>query len=196
MATNRFLTCPDDCNDDLQLGALDIDQDCTNYDLTDSQVCDLLIVPDSAEGDPITWADADPWEAEVDLELIDNSSIDGTKSKLFSGIGGIDEPEEEIAEYPKKKTKVVNKIYTLIYEVKNLSQNQYNTLRQFQCGWTSFKFRYADLGGFLYGGETGIIPKSTNCTFPKGAGNTDKNFARITITWEADGDPDRNYSPF
>lgn len=196
MAQNSFLTCPADCNDDLQLGALDVDQDCTNYDLTDSQVCDLLIVPDSATTDPITWEDADPFEATVDLAEIDNQSIDGTKSKLISGIGGIDEPEVEIIEYPKKKTKVGNRIYTLIFEVKNLSDDQYNTLRQFQCGWTSFKFRYADLGGFLYGGSTGIIPKSTNCTFPKGAGNTDKNFARITITWEADGDPDRNYSPF
>ncbi len=197
MAINTFLTCPADCNDDLNLGALDIDQDCTNYDQYDSQICDFLLTPDSALNDPITWGEISPKTAEVDLDQIDNSSIDGTLSKLFSGIGEIGEPEEVVVNYPKGKTKVVKYIYTMNFRILNLSEDQYDTLRQFQCGWTSFKFRYGSLGGFLYGGPNrGIIPKSARTIFPKGGGDTDKDECILRVTWEANGDPDRNISPF
>jgi hypothetical protein len=196
MGINEFLTCPANCNDDLNLGALDVDQDCTNYDIYDSQICDVLIKPDSALVDPITWGTISPKTAEVDLAQIDNSSIDGTLSKLLSGIGGIAEPEEVVANYPKLKTKVTKYIYTMNFRILNLSEDQYDTLRQFQCGWTSFTFRYGSLGGFLYGGENGIVPKSARTIFPKGEGDTDKDECILRITWEANGDPDRNISPF
>lgn len=193
---NTFLICPDNCNEDLLLGPFDEDQDCTNFPLYESQVCDIIIKPDAALVNPFTWADADPWECVVDLEQIVNSSIDNTFSKKFSGIGGIAEPEEIIEVYPKKKTKVTGRIYTLVYDVLNLTQDQYNTLRQYQCGWTSFRFWYVSLGGWIYGGANGIEPISAKTTFPKDAADNAKDKCILTIVWQADGDPDRNYSPF
>ena len=193
---NSFLICPADCNDDLNLGPLDEDQDCTNYNLFKAQVCDIIIKPNSAANSPIIWEEASPYEAQAVLEEIDNASIDGTKSKKFSGIGGIAEPEEIIENYPKEKTKVTGRTYTLIYDVLNLTDDQYYTLRQFQCGWTSFRFWYVSLGGFIYGGTDGIEPKSVKATFPKDAADGAKDKCTITIVWEADGDPDRNHTPF
>ena len=41
-----------------------------------------------------------------------------------------------------------------------------------------------------------ITNPSVDCDFISGEGRDDKAYATITITWEADGDPDRGVSPF
>lgn len=189
---NTFLTCPADCDTALMLGAIDVNQDCTNYVQKYSQVCDLIIQPDGANA-PLDWASA-PTVTAVANE-VDNASTAGTFSKHVIGEGGIAVPEKIIDEYPKRKTKTNFRVYTLTFVVKNLSDDQYDFLRQLQCGSDAFKIWYANVGGHIFGGSTGIDILSIDADFPLSEGRDDKESATLTITWEADGDAQRGNAP-
>ena len=183
------ISCPDDCADVNLLPAIAADQDCTGYTQTLSQVCDLYIIPSAA---PDIFADwDDPGTIAAVADSVDNTVADNTKAHWLVGIGGVAEPEETVAEYPKLQRKVTERLYTLTYRVLNLVAAQYNYLRQLQCGDTGFTFYYSDLGGYTYGIEGGLVPNSVDVDFPHGGGNSDKNVGIITITFRANGDPDR-----
>lgn len=189
---NTFLTCPADCDTALVLGAIDVNQDCTSYQQKYSQICDLIIQPDSANA-PLDWTGA-PTVTAV-LNEVDNASALGTFSKHLVGEGGIPAPEKVADEYPKRKTKVNFRLYTLTFLVKNLSDAQYDFIRQLQCGSTDFKIWYANVGGHIYGGTTGIDVLSIDADLPLSEGRDDKESATITITWESDGDAQRGDAP-
>lgn len=189
---NTFLTCPADCDEALVLGAIDVNQDCTNYQQKYSQVCDLIIMPDGATA-PLNWASA-PTVTAVTGE-VDNADTVGGVSKHLVGEGGIAVPEKIADEYPKRKTKVNNRLYTLTFTVKNLSDDQYDFCRQLQCGSTAFSIWYANVGGHIFGGANGIDILSIDCDFPLNEGRDDKELAIITVTWESDGDPARGNAP-
>ena len=189
------ITCPDDCTDVNLLPAITAEQDCTGYEQTLSQVCDLYILP-SLTADIFTdWNDGTSNAAQDDGVGIDNANTDNTKAKWLVGIGGVAEPAETVTEYPKLQRKVSERLYTLTFRVLDLVQTQYDFLRQLQCGDTGFKFYYGDLAGFVYGIQGGLSPLSVDVDFPKGGANTDKNAADITLTWRSNGDPDRNENP-
>lgn len=189
---NTFLTCPADCDTALTLGAIDVNQDCTSYQQKYSQVCDLIITPDSANA-PLDWTGA-PTVAAVAGE-VDNSDVTGAKSKWLVVEGGVPVPEKVTDEYPKRKSKTSFRVYTLTATVKNLSDEMYAFLRQLQCGDTSFVIWYANVGGHVFGGANGIDIASIDVDFPLSDGRDDKESAIITITWDADGDPDRGDAP-
>jgi hypothetical protein len=186
------ITCPDECTDVLLFPAIAAEQDCTGYEQTLSQVSDLYILP-SDTGDIFTdWSSTAANATPGAGVGVDNTNDDNTKAKWLVGIGGVAEPEEIITEYPKLQRKVTERKYTLTFRVPNLVQEMYDFLRQLQCGDTGFTFYYADLATYVYGVEGGLAPESVDVDFPHGAGNDDKNVAIITLTWTANGDPDRH----
>ena len=189
---NTFLTCPADCDTALVLGAIDVQQDCTTYVQKYSQVCDVILQP-TAGNAAFDWTGA-PTVAAVTGE-IDNTDVTGTKSKHFVGEGGIAVPEKTADEYPKRKSKTNFRTYTLPFTIKNLSDAQYAALRQLQCGSTSFRLTYANVGGHIFGGATGIELLSIDVDFPLSEGRDDKETAILTLVWEADGDADRGDAP-
>lgn len=191
MLNITLITCPDDCADVNLLPAIGADQDCTGYTQGLSQVCDLYIVPSGA-GDIF-----DAWEDPLvaTAASVSNTTADNTKAHWFVGEGGVAEPEETIDEYPKLKRKISERLFTLTFRIKNLVQAQYDALRQFQCGDTSFTFYYGDLADYVYGVDGGLSPESVDVDFPKGGGNTDKNVAIITLTFLSVTDPDRFANP-
>lgn len=187
------ITCPDDCTDVSLLPAIVNEQDCTGYTQTLSQVCDLYIIPSAASDIFSDWDDPEAIASVNDT--VDNTQSDNSTAHWLVGIGGVAEAEETVTEYPKLQRKVTERLYTLTFRVLNLVQAQYELIRMLQCGDTSFKFYYADLGGYVYGVLGGISPNSVDADFPHGAGNTDKNVGIITITFRANGDPDRRVMP-
>lgn len=189
---NTFLACPADCDTALTLGAIDTNQDCTSYAQKYAQISDLIIKPDAANA-PLNWTGA-PTVAAVAGE-IDNTNTDGTKSKWLVGEGGIVAPDKVVDEYPKRKTKVNFRTYTLTFNVKNLGDDQYDFLRQLQCGSTDFKIWYANVGGHIFGGANGIDILSIDCDFIYSEDRNAKEIATVTITWESDGDPARGNTP-
>lgn len=189
---NTFLTCPADCDDELLLGAIPVEQDCTSYDIEQSQVAGIIIVPAGAP-DPFASFSTTPTYVAAS---IDNTVTDNSKSKHLVVIGGIAAPEKQRIEYPKGKSKNGDRTYTLLARHFQLSGGGYETTKQFQCGWTGFTFYYYDRAGLVYGKQGGIVPSFADADFPKGEGEADRNYALLTIQWKADGDPIRKPNPF
>jgi len=190
---NDFISCPADCDEAFLFGSIPIDQSCTTYDQPFSQVCDLIIRPTGAAA-PLDYTDP-ALPLAVALE-IDNTNIDNTKSKHLIGEGGVAVPDKEVGEYPKRQTRITNRAYALVFNIKNLTPSMYAFLQALQCGPTNFTFYYATVGGRLFAPVEGIEPTSIDVDLPLGEGRDDKEIGTITITWDADGDADRGASPF
>lgn len=188
---NTILSCPADCTTALQLPAIGAEQDCTNYNQSLSQISDLYIRPDGAPDIFATWATVPTYVA----ASVDNTVTDNSKTKWITGIGSVPPAEKEVTIYPKRKSKVTNRTYTLTLRVLNMTDTQREFCRRLQCGWTGFTFYYGDVSDYVYGVTGGLKPKSVDCDLPLEGEDTSKAYATITIVWEANGDPDRKVNP-
>lgn len=195
---NSFTTCPADCDDDNLLPAIAAIQDCPSYEQVKSQVHTLYLMPQVAgvsSADPFTNFATTPTAT---ASAIDNTATSNLKAKFLVGDGGVAEPAETVLDYPMNQEKVIERLYSLVFNIRNLSQAQYDFLLQVQCGNTDIPFYYASGMGttqWVYGKQGGIAPKKVTVTFPKGAGKDDRDFATIKIDWLATGDPDRRVNP-
>lgn len=185
MAINTFLSCPDNCDDDLLLPGIPQDQDCTNWLPKDSQVGDLFIFPKTAPK-PSDWTDPATWAGT--LNNLDTSNAAG---KWLVGEGGVEAIQLTILDLPRKKERVTGRTYLLSFEVDHLNPNMYEFLRAFQCGWTAFTIFYRTIGGRLFGAAGGIIPIAVDVDFPLDDGREEYETAVLGITFEADASPDR-----
>lgn len=195
---NSFTTCPADCDDDNLLPAIPAIQDCANYAQDRSQVHTLYIMPQvggTPSADPFTSFATTPTAT---ANAINNTTTDNTKAKFLVGEGGVAESTEVVLEYPMLTEKVVERDYQLVFNIKNLVQEQYDFLLQVQCGNIDLTFYYAsgmEANQWVYGKQGGIVPRKVTVSFPKGAGKDDRDIAIIKIDWKATGDPDRRINP-
>ncbi len=191
--TNSLLTgCPDACDDDFTLPAAAADQACTNYAQGRSQLNRLYIVPNGASDIMADWATTPTYSS----GSIDNTTSDGSKAHYFVGMGEVAVPEKTVLDFPDLKRKTESRLYSATFRVPNLSTAaEYDRLRKLQCGDTNFTFYYGDLADWIYGKSGGLVPESVDVDFPHGGGNDDRTVATVTITWRADGDPQRRVNP-
>jgi hypothetical protein len=196
---NTFVDCPADCDEDNLLPAIPEIQDCTNYEQVRSQVHTIYLMPQVAgvsSADPFTNFATTPT---VTASAVDNTNADNTKAKFLVGEGGIAAPTETLVEYPMLGEKVEERLYELVFNVKNLVDAQYEFLQQLQCGNIDITFYYASgmaATQYVYGVQGGIEPRRVTVTFPKGGGKDDRDLAIITIAWLAKGDPFRRANPY
>ena len=197
---NSFTTCPANCTDNNLLPAIPAIQACASYNQDRSQVHTLWIRPKvsgTSAADPFTSFATTPT---ITASAVDNTNADNTKSKFLVGEGGVAEPSEVVLEYPMLEERVTERLYQLVFNIKNLTQTQYDFLLQLQCGNVDFTFYYASgltaTGAWVYGQQGGIVPKKSTVTFPKGIGKDDRDIAIIKIDWLATGDPDRRINPY
>lgn len=176
------VNCPSDCSAHL-LPAIVADQECTSYDLADSQVSGIYFVPPDRDK-PVDWTQPGDWEAVL------NNSTPG-ESKYLVGIGGVAEAEKEVVELFKGKNKVARRTYEVTLTVQNLSDAQYEFLRALQCGDTSFTFWFENMGGHLFGGPSGIKPSYADCDLPLSSDRTAYEDATVILRFDARTDPDR-----
>jgi hypothetical protein len=187
---NKFTTCPD-CDEDLLLTAIDEDQNCTTYEIEDSEVSDIFIRPDGAPDIFASWSTTPTYVA----DSVDNTVTDNTASKWLVGIGNVAVANKTETPYPKGKMKVTVREYPLVMRISNLSDAMYNFLRKFQgCGWLGWKFYYVDKANKLYGIAGGLEPSFVDVDFPLAEGG--KKEAILTIRFKADQDPERRTSPY
>lgn len=192
---NEWLLCPEDCGDPVTLPAISPNQLCTSYKQRYSQILGIVFVPNGAT-DPIDCTAADCDTAPVIVaDSLDNSDVTGTKSKYVVGEGGIAVPDKIVDEYPARQARTSFRTFTITHTVKNLECDMYDFLRTLQCGDTSFKIYYTTVGGWIFGCPDGISITSVDVDFPHGEGREDKEFATLTITFEATGDPVRYKAP-
>jgi hypothetical protein len=191
MPDNIFTVCPAVCEEDYLLPAHDVDQECVDYDQPLSQVSDVYIRPNGATDPLAAFATTPTYVA----NSIDNSDATGAKTHYFVGEGGVDVPEKLVVQYPKRKERTLERTYTLVHVIKNMSDAQYAALCKMQCGSTNFTFYYADVAGFIFGKQGGIVPSFVDVDFPKGAGRDDRSSATLTIKFKANGDAFRRLNP-
>lgn len=189
---NVFTTCPDDCSEDLQFGAIDVDQDCTTFDTYESQVSDIYIVPKTIalEDHPFDWE-----LGSGDVTKIDNTAIDNSAAHWIVGEGGVGVPEKTRQELAKLKSRISKRLYQLVFNMKNMSTANRNMLLQFQCNPTNFYFYYATVGGMLFGGPGGIDPTFGDADLPLSEARDGIETGILTLEWEAKGDPLRIVNP-
>lgn len=196
MAINVFGTiCPTDCNTTLDLPILDVDQNCTSYELYESQLTDIWIKPFAAVGTPFTgWSDTFS-AITANVTSIDNTSADNSKSKWLVGKGGVPVPDKTTQELAKFKDRISKRTYTVTFTIDNVSDAHYEFATALQCGDASFTFWYGTTH-FIYGNAEGIEPKSVDADLPKADGRDGVEQIVITMTFEAKGDPQRRNNPY
>lgn len=142
-----------------------------------SEIQAVFIIPLSVSVSD--WTDKAVWSA-----IIDNS-VEG-KGKFFKGIGQIAPPEKVRRDY-RKVSKITERSYTLEHLI---PKNDYDFVKNFQCGNIGFKIWYLDVNENLYGGSSGIRPYFVDADLPRlrGEENTDEGI--VFFSWRARCDAD------
>lgn len=197
LQTNNWadLTWPEDCDTDLDLGAIAEDQECFITPKL-SQISDLYITPDNtpAASEPFTWALGVP---SANAAGIDNTATDNTASKVITVKGGVAAPEKVEIAGPKRQFNVIERRYTLDLEIEVTDNSMRELLRQLQSGYTSFKFWFGTLGGNLFGPEAGIRPAKVDAELPLDSADDGREVGRLIIEYiSVNGDPVRNVNPY
>ena len=208
---NTFLTgCIDQCAaGSVATPAIPVAQSCTAEDTVFSQVCRVILIPDSMDVDAVLTAAGetpplDPTNIAHWSAIIDNTNTDGTRAKELVVEGGVDEPDTTEVELPKRQTKVASRLYTMTVTRRFLDDQTYEFFRALQCGDTQYKIFYETVGDRLFGfvdnttnpNDYGIDISSQFPSMPLGSGRDDLELVNWVITWDADGDPDRWDSVF
>jgi len=183
---NTFLTCPTDCGT-LNFPAIDVDQDCTAFEITESEVCGVLIVQDGNY--PTDWTSVAAWEL-----VINNPGTTAADGKYLVGRGGVPVADKTTVELPKNIDRTITRKYALNLNILNMSDQNYEFLRAAQCGDTSIRVWFETVGGFLYGGPTGISPSIVDADLPLNEGRDSYEQGTLLVGWEADGDTARSGS--
>lgn len=136
--------------------------------------------------------------------VIDNDAVDNTKARLLLGVGGVAEHETAVYEGAMLRDFIVERTYTLTFEIPLGEAKTYDFLRNMQRNFLDFRFWYVDLANLLYGTVLvstnatqygGIRPKMVNVQFPKSNARDGRNTATLSIMWSADVEPPRYASP-
>lgn len=188
--------CVDNCTDEFEFLALDVDQNCPG-EINLSQITDIWMKPNSAGAGEVPF---DNWVTTgftvlANPDAIDNTVTDNSKVKWLTGVGEVPASEKQIVSVQKFLKKTIKRVYTLTLTVYNLSNAQYEFLKSLQCNPLNYTFWYGN-SAHVYGKATGIIPTATDVDFPLGAGESDVEMATLTIQWEAKTDPERKSNPY
>lgn len=188
------IDCPSLACDDPLGAASEMLRDCP-ANITRAEV-NTLILQHPTVGVPIlNWpASGETGLVALDI-IIDNTDATDVAKKLFVGSGSVDAPEESTAPLNDGQVHVLDRKYTLVFNMWDITAVTYDYLRQIQCGKAKPKFYFADRGNYLYGIEDGLNPSSWTVHFPKATGDDALNTAVLTITWSSKVDPDRVIYP-
>lgn len=169
--------------EEIILPAISDNQDCAAFELYESQVCGLILTRGTP---PLDWTSAPSWRSVI----LNGASLDEA-AKYLLGIGEIPAPDKTTFEGAKGNDVISSRRYTLTFRVANLTDQIYNFLIPFQCGFTGFRFWVETVGGHLFGGPGGIVPLFCDVDFPSTGG------AVITITWQSRKETGRtDWEPF
>lgn len=151
----------------------------------------------------------DPFELEegavvLVAGVIDNANTDGTKAKAIIGQGGKGDHEAVIYEGAFRRRLISSRTFTIEFSFSVGTAALYNFARALQCNYTSFRFWFEDIGGWLYGpivadgaaGTAGLIPVFVDVQLAAPEGRDDLKVARLSIEFDANVDPGRYATPF
>ena len=198
---NEFLNgLGTDCSTTITLPALATDPWCEPVPGL-SQIWGVVIAPCASDDAFEIVGSAAPTLVSA---VIDNDASTNNKARLLLGVGGVAEHETAVYEGSMLRDFIVDRTYTLTFEIPLGEQKTYDFLRYLQRNFLDFRFWYIDLANLLYGtvldslnttAYGGIRPKMVNVQFPKSNARDGRNTATLSIMWSADVEPPRYPSP-
>lgn len=198
---NEFLNgLGTDCSTTITLPALATDPWCEPVPGL-SQIWGVVIAPCASDDAFEIVGSAAPT---LTSGVIDNDATTNDKARLLLGVGGVADHETAVYEGAMLRDFIVERTYTLTFEIPLGEQKTYDFLRTMQRNFLDFRFWYIDLANLLYGtvldstnttAYGGIRPKMVNVQFPKSNARDGRNTATLTLMWSADVEPPRYASP-
>lgn len=198
---NEFLNgLGTDCSTTITLPALATDPWCEPVPGL-SQIWGVVIAPCASDDAFEIVGSAAPT---LTSGVIDNDASTNDKARLLLGVGGVADHETAVYEGAMLRDFIVERTYTLTFEIPLGEQKTYDFLRYLQRNFLDFRFWYIDLANLLYGtvldslnttAYGGIRPKMVNVQFPKSNARDGRNTATLSIMWSADVEPPRYASP-
>ena len=198
---NEFLNgLGTDCSTTITLPALATDPWCEPVPGL-SQIWGVVIAPCASDDAFEIVGSAAPT---LTSGVIDNDATTNDKARLLLGVGGVADHETAVYEGAMLRDFIVERTYTLTFEIPLGEQKTYDFLRTMQRNFLDFRFWYIDLANLLYGtvldslnttAYGGIRPKMGNVQFPKSNARDGRNTATLTLMWSADVEPPRYASP-
>lgn len=184
-------SCPSACGGTLNYSALPADPNCVSVPPL-SEISDIFIQPTGAPA-PFNYSGGQPTAVSG---AIDNTNTDNTKCKHLVVIGEQGDPEETEYNGPKGTVVISKRRYLVEARLPITDQGYYTFATELQCNVLNFSFWIGTRGGYLFGGDGGISPASSNARLPKVAGEDGVEEAVILLAYDSDnGDPPRHLNP-
>lgn len=184
--------CPTDCST-VSLPSVDFPS-CTEAIYEElSEICGIYMINESSvtPGDPAVvpadWTSLPAWETVL-------AQTGADKIRYLVGIGDLPEPEQTIRELSKKRKKLGNKTFQLLFDVDDINDTNREFIRQLECGATVFIW-FETLGGALYGGPNGIKADVIRANLPLDRGPDSYARGVLQFEWESTCHPVRVDNP-
>lgn len=178
-------TCPSDCTSALPVINF---SDCAP-DINLSEIRRIFLAKTIAEAFT-DWTEPTEWIARISQDDVESDDA----IRPFTVIADKPAGDANIYEASDGRDIMISKSNTLNYTIDDVSDENYNFLREgIECGG-QFKMWYETQGGKIFGGNEGIRVSVTGDSV-LGRGRDEVELIEGTITWKAKHSPERTDSP-
>ena len=194
------LVCPDDCE---SLTLPEVNSDPCNSTNESSEIVEIYV----GLADAATFTDVEDPEEWADRLSDDDTPPVGSMTPVGDLIRAIIVTADIPASTPVTKDLsggrygiAVGNDYVMNIDMDEATDENYNFARNTECGNLKVRFWYKDLGGILYGGNSGIIGDNASGAVLRldpvwGRGQNELLKLTGSIKWRAKTAPDRCVSP-
>lgn len=176
-------TCPTDCSS--ALAPVNFSQ--CNPEVVLSEIRRIFIA--KANTPAFTdWKLITEWTTRISEDAVTDGAI-----RPITVIGDKPAPAAVVKELSNGRRKNVGKDHTINYTIDDVSEENYEFMRTVECGGL-YRIWYETEGGYLYGGNTGILVTLTGDDLLN-RGRDEIETIAGTATWRSKFHPDRILSP-
>lgn len=177
-------TCPQDCSSALPV----VDFDKCNPKIHLSEIRRIFIARANAEAFT-DWEMATEWTTRVsETDTDDEAAI-----RALTVIADKPAPTPVVREISNGRNITVAKDHVINYTIDDISEENYEFMRVIECGG-QYRIWYETEGGFIYGGNEGILVSATGDDILN-RGRDEIETIAGTFTWRNKFHPDRVSSP-
>lgn len=177
-------TCPQDCSSALPV----VDFDKCNPKIHLSEIRRIFIARANTEAFT-DWKLATEWTTRLSETDIDNDAA----IRALTVIADKPAPTAVTREISNGRNITVAKDHVINYTIDDISKDNYEFMRVIECGG-QYRIWYETEGGFLYGGNDGILVNATGDDILN-RGRDEIETIAGTFTWRSKFHPDRVTSP-
>lgn len=113
---------------------------------------------------------------------------------VMFGIGDVPEPEFTERVVSKRRRVIGNKRHVLNFTIDDMSDANYEALRQLECGG-QFRIWFATVGGRIFGGDCGILVDVNSRPLVLDRGEDTFERGELSFSWDRKAAPERGIDP-